>query len=51
MPFVSHAQNFEDVMLHRALRDIQNGLYLDIGANDPEIHSVTRAFMSEAGAA
>ncbi|PYX84487.1 MAG: hypothetical protein DMG68_20655 [Acidobacteria bacterium] len=44
MPFVSHAQNFEDVMLHRALRDIQNGFYIDIGANDPELHSVTFAF-------
>ncbi len=31
-------------MLHRALRDIQNGFYIDIGANDPEIHSVTLAF-------
>jgi FkbM family methyltransferase len=44
VPFVSHAQNFEDVMLHRALRDIQNGFYIDIGANDPELHSVTFAF-------
>ena len=44
MPFVSYAQNFEDVMLHRAFRNIQNGFYIDIGANDPELHSVTLAF-------
>ena len=44
MPFVSHAQNFEDVMLHRALRDIQNGFYIDIGAHDPELDSVTLSF-------
>ena len=42
--FVSHAQNFEDVMLHRALGHIKNGTYIDIGANDPNGDSVTRAF-------
>lgn len=44
MPFVSYAQNFEDVMLWRALRDIKHGFYLDIGAADPVDMSVTRAF-------
>jgi FkbM family methyltransferase len=44
MMFVSYAQNFEDVMLWRALKHIQKGTYIDVGAHDPEIHSVTKAF-------
>jgi FkbM family methyltransferase len=42
--FISYAQNFEDVMLWRALKHIENGFYIDVGANDPEIDSVTKAF-------
>jgi FkbM family methyltransferase len=42
--FVSYAQNFEDVMLWRALGDVTPGFYIDIGANSPTIDSVTRAF-------
>ena len=42
--FVSYAQNFEDVMLWRALKHIENGFYIDVGANHPSIDSVTRAF-------
>ncbi|AXI01971.1 FkbM family methyltransferase [Aquirhabdus parva] len=42
--FISYAQNFEDVMLWRALKTIQNGFYVDVGANDPIIDSVTHAF-------
>lgn len=41
---ISYAQNLEDVMLNRALKDVQNGFYIDVGANDPEIDSVTLAF-------
>jgi FkbM family methyltransferase len=44
MSFVSYAQNFEDVLLWRALGHIKNGFYIDVGANDPEQHSVTKAF-------
>ena len=44
MSFVSYAQNFEDVMLWRALKHVDNGFYIDVGANDPSIDSVTRAF-------
>jgi len=44
MSFVSYAQNFEDVMLWRALRDVGPGFYIDVGANDPCIDSVTKAF-------
>jgi len=43
MPFISYAQNLEDVMLYRALRDVQRGFYVDVGANSPDQHSVTRA--------
>lgn len=44
MNFISYAQNFEDVMLHRALKDVDKGFYIDVGANDPVIDSVTKAF-------
>jgi FkbM family methyltransferase len=43
-PFVSYAQNREDVVLFRALRDVINGFYIDVGAQDPEVDSVTKAF-------
>jgi FkbM family methyltransferase len=43
-PMVSYAQNFEDVMLRRALQDIDCGFYVDIGAADPDVDSVTRWF-------
>lgn len=48
MKFISYAQNFEDVMLWRALGHIQRGFYIDVGAQSPDLDSVTRAF-SEAG--
>ncbi|MFC3685202.1 FkbM family methyltransferase [Hydrogenophaga luteola] len=44
MTFVSHSQNFEDVMLWRALGHVQNGSYIDVGAQDPFLHSVSLAF-------
>lgn len=42
--FISYAQNFEDVILWRALKHIHNGFYVDIGAQDPVIDSVSRGF-------
>jgi len=39
----SYAQNFEDVRLARALPGPQ-GFYLDVGANEPVFHSVTKLF-------
>ncbi|MDP9901568.1 FkbM family methyltransferase [Variovorax ginsengisoli] len=49
MKFISYSQNFEDVMLWRALgRHVQNGFFIDVGAWSPDIDSVTRAF-SERG--
>lgn len=44
MRFISYAQNNEDVLLWRALGDIAHGFYIDVGANDPVEHSVTKAF-------
>jgi FkbM family methyltransferase len=44
MTFVSYSQNSEDVLLWRALGNIPHGFYIDIGANDPVEHSVTKAF-------
>ena len=41
---VSYSQNFEDVMLWRALRHVERGYYIDVGANDPVTDSVTRLF-------
>jgi FkbM family methyltransferase len=41
--FPSYAQNFEDVMLNRCFPG-NSGFYVDIGAHDPDIDSVTRAF-------
>ena len=42
--FVSYAQNCEDVVLWRALKDVERGFYVDCGAYHPTHHSVTRAF-------
>ncbi len=41
---ISYAQNFEDVMLWRALKHVENGFYIDLGAQDPVIDSVSLAF-------
>ena len=44
MTLVSYAQNLEDVILFRALRDVERGFYIDVGAHHPVKHSVTLAF-------
>ena len=44
MSFVSYSQNFEDVMLWRALKYVENGFYIDIGSQDPVIDYVSLAF-------
>lgn len=43
-PFVSFAQNAEDVVLWRALQEVQKGCYVEVGANHPTDDSITRAF-------
>jgi FkbM family methyltransferase len=47
MHIVSYAQNFEDVLLWRALQHVRHGVYVDIGAQDPIIDSVSRAFYEQ----
>jgi FkbM family methyltransferase len=42
--FISHAKNLEDVLLWRALKHVQQGSYIDIGAHDPDVDSVSKAF-------
>ena len=44
MTITSYAQNFEDVILWRALGHIQNGTYIDVGAQHPVVDSVSKAF-------
>jgi len=44
MSFVTYGQNFEDLMLYRALKDETSGFYIDVGTAEPDSHSVTRVF-------
>lgn len=44
MTITSHAQNFEDIILWRALKHVEHGTYIDVGAHDPVIDSVSLAF-------
>ena len=48
MMFRSHSQNGEDIVLWRALGSISQGTWIDVGANDPVVDSVTKVF-SDAG--
>jgi FkbM family methyltransferase len=44
MSWVSYAQNAEDVRLARAFAGQNTGLYIDVGANNPDYLSVTKHF-------
>ena len=44
MRFESYAQFLEDMILHCALKDVDKGFYIDVGANDPTNLSVTKFF-------
>jgi FkbM family methyltransferase len=46
-PFLSRAQNLEDIVLWRALRHVTDGRYIDIGACDPRWLSVSRGFYEQ----
>ncbi|MDQ0016916.1 FkbM family methyltransferase [Variovorax boronicumulans] len=46
-PFTSYAQNFEDVMLWRALKHVTAGVYVDVGAQHPVVDSVSKAFYEQ----
>lgn len=43
-PFVSYAQNHEDVLLWRLFQNMAQGFYVDVGAAHPEWESLTKAF-------
>ena len=47
MNFISYAQNFEDIMLWRALKHVEKGFYIDIGAQDPVVDSVSMGFYEQ----
>lgn len=42
--FTSYAQNFEDILLWRALKHIPQGRYVDVGAQHPVVDSVSKGF-------
>jgi len=44
MTVKSYAQNFEDVLLWRALKKVVGGRYVDVGAGHPDFNSVTKLF-------
>jgi hypothetical protein len=44
MTFISYAQNYEDVMLWRCFKGLDDGFFIDVGAHDPDVESVTKAF-------
>jgi FkbM family methyltransferase len=44
MSMISYAQNQEDVLLSRAFPSGKDGFYIDVGANDPVVDSVTKHF-------
>lgn len=44
MALISYAQNFEDIMLWRALGHLDGGTYVDVGAQHPILDSVSRCF-------
>lgn len=41
---VSYAQNREDIILAAFFEETETGFYVDVGANDPEVDSVTKYF-------
>jgi FkbM family methyltransferase len=43
----SYAQNFEDIILWRALKHVERGFYIDIGAQDPVDDSVSLGFYEQ----
>lgn len=45
--FRSYSQNFEDVILWRALGSVQAGFYIDVGAAGPIDDSVSRGFYQQ----
>ena len=44
LPQISYAQNREDIVLWRALKDVTRGFYVDVGAAHPVVDSVSKLF-------
>lgn len=44
VPLITYAQNREDLYLFALIGHIENGFYVDVGANHERLHSVTRLF-------
>jgi hypothetical protein len=44
---ISYAQNCEDIILWRALKNIKHGFYVDVGAGESVDHSVTEWFYDQ----
>lgn len=44
---ISYAQNFEDVVLDRVFHAVRQGRYIDVGAYDPVVDSVTKHFYDQ----
>jgi FkbM family methyltransferase len=44
---ISYSQNYEDVILWRALKHVKKGCYIDIGAWDPVVDSVSMFFYTQ----
>ena len=42
--FTTYSQCLEDFILYCIFYDIDNGFYIDVGANDPNVITVTKAF-------
>ena len=42
--FKTYSQLYEDLILFYVFHDVKNGFYIDIGANDPNIKTVTKFF-------
>ncbi|MGH9038853.1 MAG: FkbM family methyltransferase, partial [Acidimicrobiia bacterium] len=47
MTIRSYAQNYEDVLLTRVFPPGLTGFYIDVGANDPVQHSITKRFYDQ----
>lgn len=43
----SYAQDKEDIILSDLLKDVKKGFYIDVGANSPDIYSVTKLFYEQ----
>ena len=42
-----YAQNKEDLLIKSFFPDVKKGFYIDVGANDPVVDSVTKLFYDE----